>query len=70
MKIHTPYRGWINQPSMRQPWHRWHGVNVIALDEGNGSTTVYFLDGETTSMPVSTACVSEGWRHRGGADGL
>lgn len=56
-----PYRAWINQPSVLQPCHRWHGTNVIAYDEPSGNVTVYFLSGPVVSMLCSVGCLSKGW---------
>lgn len=64
-------RMWINQPSSLQPYHEYHGTNVIAstmiyADGGKlGKEVVcYFLEGDIESMPIPLLCLSEGWINR------
>lgn len=55
-------RYWINQPSTLQYWHKWHGMNVIAVPSNYPDTTyVYFLEGSTESIPVNTSILAAGW---------
>jgi hypothetical protein len=46
---------WINQPSKLQPYHKLHGVNVLA-DFNNmvgDKVTVYFIKGNTISQLIN-----------------
>lgn len=53
---------WINQPSTAQPFHRLHGVRVLAEENTRyPETLVYFLDGPVTSQGVPRLALSEGW---------
>ena len=68
-------RMWINQPSMDQPFHHLHGVNVLA-DMGKvfesyyinpdhyraKSVCVYFIEPEREfSMVIPILSLSDGW---------
>jgi hypothetical protein len=59
-----PERVWINQPSTLQPDHDIHGVNVLAIQDGNDPNyaRAYFLSGPTESRRVFTACLAKGWK--------
>lgn len=43
----SPYiearRVWINQPSANQPYHKYHGMNFLALPYTDTHSTIYFL---------------------------
>lgn len=54
-------RAWINQPSRLQRFHRWHGMLVLAGDEGTGARRVYFLSGSVVSMVMPADVLSPGW---------
>jgi len=59
----TPRRMWVNQPSKSQPLHYLHGVNVIAiLERDNITARIYPTAGETVSLQVPWAVLSEGWK--------
>lgn len=52
-------RMWINQPSWLQPFHKYHGVNVLFDVEAE---RIYFLSGDTISSDIPSRLVlSEGW---------
>lgn len=55
-------RMWINQPSTRQPDHKLHGTNVLAVTEHGGWIRVYFLSGQVESTQIRSAALSEGWK--------
>lgn len=56
-------RMWINQPSTSQPWHDWHGTNVLACEEEYtpGTVVIYYLSGPIVSSVVSKLWLSDGW---------
>ncbi len=55
-------RMWINQPSTLQPYHGWHGCNVLVdFEKDGGEPVAYFLFGDLVSMQVSPLALSEGW---------
>lgn len=56
-----PRRMWINQPSALQAYHRWNATRVLAVPVHEGYATVYFLEGEISSMLCSWDALSEGW---------
>lgn len=49
---------WINQPSTKQPYHRFHGRNIWYDEIRN---VACFID-EPISMPVRRSSVSPGWK--------
>lgn len=53
-------RMWINQPSDLQPYHKWHGQNILfdSLTQRG-----YFLDGPVTSLHITGRELSPGWRY-------
>lgn len=57
-------RAWINQPSVSQPLHKYHGVRVLAdlLDNTyeRSNVVVYFTDGPTISMVIPKSTLSFG----------
>jgi len=52
-------RMWINQPSTAQPYHKYHGRNVLWDKERD---TVYFTEGETVSAMFPANVLSAGWK--------
>ena len=56
-----PERMWINQPSTSQPFHKWHGTNVLAVREGGDMWRAYFLSGTIISMRAPGLALSSGW---------
>lgn len=54
-------RAWINQPSGFDPYHRYHGINVLY---DSTSKRAYFLDGDVISMHIHNASLvlSHGWK--------
>ena len=52
---------WINQPSTSQRFHKYHGMNVLALPY-KGFVTVYFISGDVISMIVPSNILSDGWK--------
>jgi len=55
-------RMWINQPSTSQPLHHLHGMNVLAVPEGQHDYRIYFLTGEVISQMAPCESLSKGWR--------
>lgn len=55
-------RMWINQPSILQPLHHLHGVNVLAEHEYDDTYKIWFLAGGTVSMQCPRLCLSVGWQ--------
>jgi hypothetical protein len=55
-------RVWVNQPSTLQPYHEWHGQNLLAVVEDERYSRVYFLSGPVVSMQMLTPALSEGWK--------
>lgn len=65
-------RVWINQPSTHQPYHKYHGMNFLALPYTDTHSTVYFLgpnlgtyswtefteDGTTIEKETRADCIS------------
>lgn len=52
-------RMWINQPFCLQPFHKYHGVNVLFDVEAE---RIYFLSGDSVSSDIPSRLVlSEGW---------
>jgi hypothetical protein len=68
MKVNTmdkkPARYFVNQPSMLQPMHKYHGLNVLAIKEpsSDDAMRVYFLSGDCVSMIMPKLALSKGWR--------
>ena len=56
-----PKRMWVNQPSTLQPLHHLHGMNVLAIPDGDG-WQIYFLSGSIISQHAPRLTLSEGWR--------
>lgn len=54
-------RMWINQPSTLQPFHKVHGLNVLA-EYQEGTSRIYFLEGSIISQNISSNCLSKGWK--------
>jgi hypothetical protein len=54
-------RMWVNQPSMLQPFHRLHGVRVLAVAEYDDTMRVYFTSGRVISQQMNRLCLSDGW---------
>jgi len=52
---------WINQPSTLQPLHALHGINVLAIRDGDGRR-IYFLSGAVLSQQAPLNSLSEGWQ--------
>lgn len=64
-------RMWINQPSALQPFHKYHGTNVLVHARRYKSLSgtyeieynAYFLSGEQYSIRLpSLLYVSDGWK--------
>ena len=51
-------RAWINQPSTLQPYHKYHGLNV--LYDGD-EKRIYFLSGAVISMEIDPTVLEIGW---------
>jgi hypothetical protein len=46
-----------------QPWHKYHGQNVLAPREpATALVTVYFTSGSVIAMDINTIALSEGWK--------
>lgn len=54
-------RMWINQPSIYNPFHKYHGENVLAHGDTDDTCRIYFLDGPIISMQIPSNCLSKGW---------
>jgi hypothetical protein len=59
-------RKWINQPSTQQVYHSYHGLNVLAWIEPEGTwARVWFTTNvgtcDTQSIRITTLALSEGW---------
>ena len=52
------YRAWINQPSIRQPFHSLHGTRCIVHDTDGKTVRAYFTDGDVHSMEILRNAVS------------
>lgn len=67
-------RMWINAPSRFQPYHDWHGENVIAVLDSDGHimtdgkdpnyTTVALLTGDVYSIRINKMYLSNGWNRK------
>ena len=55
-------RRWINQPSTLQPYHRWHGVNVLF---DRLKDRAWFLSGPVSNITCESRYTSPGWREEG-----
>ena len=56
---------WVNQPSINQPAHKYHGRNVVAYHEKNGGFRCCLIDEPTAAtfhLPENT--LSAGWKDR------
>lgn len=60
--FHGIRRMWVNQPSMLQPLHDMHGVNVLAYPEYDDTFRCFHLSGECVSFQALRSCLSEGWK--------
>jgi putative component of toxin-antitoxin plasmid stabilization module len=56
-------RMWINQPSTSHPLHHLHGVNVLAIEEGD-AYRIYFLSGAVVSQVATKSSLSKGWNEK------
>ena len=60
-------RMWVNQPSTFQPWHEYHGMNVlVALDSTMHSDTVqvwFAANQPIVGMNMARNALSMHWRH-------
>ena len=54
-------RMWFNQPSTLQPFHKYHGIDVLAEVEDENSYRVWFLEGPVISMVADKNALSRGW---------
>jgi 4-hydroxy-L-threonine phosphate dehydrogenase PdxA len=58
-----PYRVWVNQPSIYQPYHKHHGRIGLLVERENGEVIIYFftnsLNSDTMSMHISLNAVSK-----------
>jgi hypothetical protein len=56
-------RMWVDQPSIHQLLHHFHGINVLATPELDDPDfmRVYFLRGDIVSMRIPHRCLSDGW---------
>lgn len=52
-------RMWINQPSTLQPYHQYHGVNVLWDPK---EEVAYFLYGNAIGMAIPRLPLSPGWQ--------
>jgi hypothetical protein len=59
---------WINQPSTLQPYHKYHGMNVLVdmndtakNHAGETCVWVYFTQGDTVSVSIAKVALSHGW---------
>lgn len=55
-------RMWINQPSINQPFHMYHGQCVLAERSTAGIVRVWFTHGDLISMNVHKEALSHGWK--------
>ena len=56
-------RKWINQPSMLQPYHNLHGMNVLYDTEDK---RIYFLEGQQgniVSQLIDPIALSDDWQY-------
>ena len=53
-------RMWINQPSSLQPYHKYHGTNVLANAKTSKYCTAYFLQGDEISIWIESSALSNG----------
>lgn len=60
-------RAWVNQPSKQQTAHHWHGLHVLAQDDGDGFSRIFFIHGAAVSATLPTVCLSDGWPDRDAA---
>ena len=54
-------RYWINSPSILQPLHAYHGLNVIGPTRLDKLVTVYPVNGSTKSMLIPSLYLANGW---------
>jgi len=59
MKHYKPYRVWINQPSINQLDHKYHGMNGIAIPEEGEFVYIYLCEGDIVSMRIAKSSLSE-----------
>lgn len=52
-----PFRAWINQPSIYQPLHKYHGKVGILVKEDT-QYYMYFTEGSVTSIQVALSWVA------------
>ena len=55
-------RMWINQPSTLQPFHSYHGQNVLCHDTSEKFVRIHFAAGDVISMEIDRAALSPGWQ--------
>lgn len=58
----TPFRVWVNQPSLFHPNHELHGQNFLAIHEYGNIFRIYFLSGQVVSQQILSMYLSEGWK--------
>jgi hypothetical protein len=56
-----PRRVWINAPSIYQCYHKYHGINGLAIEENDKVARFFFLNGDFISMLVPIMYLSENW---------
>lgn len=61
LKKGSAVRGWIDQPSTLQPYHKEHGKKAIFHLDKEGNVIAGFVEGELSSMKVPLNSVSFGW---------
>jgi hypothetical protein len=54
-------RMWVNQPSTLQTYHKFHGMEVIAIKLDDQTSQVYFISTSWTSMEMDNLALSYGW---------
>jgi hypothetical protein len=54
-------RAWINQPSTQQEHHDLHGRRVLAAEDRDGVSRVFFTEGPVVSMELRSTSLSDGW---------
>lgn len=67
--IRKARRMWVNQPSTHQPYHIFHGINVLLVDDQSNPDimTCYYQEvGDMVSFLMSARdaryCLSPGWK--------
>jgi hypothetical protein len=54
-------RKWVNQPSTLQPYHKFHGMEVVAIQIDDKTSQVYFNSSSWVGMEMDNLALSDGW---------